>query len=126
MKRIIHGALVMIPAIFAAHNAVSEEAQRAASKAELAALVAKIKNVAKDPESVRIRNVVARRGDDGLFKFCGELNAKNSYGGYTGFQPFSAFAAKNGAHVIYVGVAGIDDPEVAAALCEHDGLTLPY
>ena len=33
----------------------------------------------KDPESTKFRNVK---------KYCGEVNAKNSYGGYTGFKRF--------------------------------------
>ncbi|KWZ43433.1 MULTISPECIES: hypothetical protein [pseudomallei group] len=125
MRPNVRAAIVMTAALFVSHNAASDEAQRTASKAELAAIIAKIKSVAKDPDSVRVRNVVAHQGDNGLFRFCGELNAKNSYGGYTGFQPFSAFAAKNGARVAYVGVVGIDNPELAAAACERDGLTLP-
>lgn len=125
MRPSIRAALVMTAALFISHNAMGAEAQRQASKAELTAITTKIKSVAKDPDSVRVRNVVARRDDDGLVKFCGELNAKNSYGGYTGFRPFSAFAAKNGARVTYVDVFGIDDPELAATACERDGLTLP-
>ncbi|WP_124919310.1 hypothetical protein [Burkholderia cepacia] len=125
MRPIIRAALTVTTALFVSHNAMSAETQRQASKAELTSITTKIKSVAKDPDSVRVRNVVARRDDDGLVKFCGELNAKNSYGGYTGFRPFSAFAAKNGARVTFVEVFGIDDPELAATACERDGLTLP-
>ena len=33
----------------------------------------------KDPESAKFQNIKG---------YCGEVNAKNSYGGYTGFKPF--------------------------------------
>lgn len=38
----------------------------------------------KDPMSVQFKDL--RLGKDGTL--CGELNAKNAYGGYTGFKPF--------------------------------------
>jgi hypothetical protein len=52
----------------------------------------------KDPSSVQFRNlfVVKKpfKSDDGktyqLYALCGELNAKNSYGGYAGFRRFTA------------------------------------
>lgn len=40
----------------------------------------------KDPESVRWQNVFL--ADSRLQTLCGEVNAKNSYGGYTGFKRF--------------------------------------
>lgn len=39
----------------------------------------------KDPESVRFRDVFVMRES-----VCGEVNAKNSYGGYVGFKRFIA------------------------------------
>jgi len=43
----------------------------------------------KDPSSVEFRNVKAKEfGNDGDIIVCGELNAKNSYGGYIGFAEF--------------------------------------
>lgn len=42
----------------------------------------------KDPSSTQFRNLFAitrGRGDDTV---CGEINAKNSYGAYTGFREF--------------------------------------
>jgi len=49
----------------------------------------------KDPESARFRDVKSRRFTDGrgdeVFGVCGEINAKNSYGGYIGFRGFVAY-----------------------------------
>lgn len=41
----------------------------------------------KDPESARFRGVFVMRDS-----VCGEVNAKNSYGGYIGFKRFIAIA----------------------------------
>lgn len=46
----------------------------------------------KDPDSAQFRNLVVRKifKDNGtvLYNVCGEINAKNSFGGYVGFRPF--------------------------------------
>ncbi len=41
----------------------------------------------KDPDSAQFRDLVARNtGKD--YAVCGEINAKNSYGGYVGYRQF--------------------------------------
>lgn len=42
----------------------------------------------KDPNSAQFKNVYFHRGSDGIPVSCGEVNSKNSFGGYTGFQKF--------------------------------------
>lgn len=42
----------------------------------------------KDPASVQFRGDRAFTMSNGDVAFCGEVNAKNSYGGYTGFEPY--------------------------------------
>lgn len=45
----------------------------------------------KDPDSANFRNLIIHKGEspkDGRFYVCGEVNSKNSYGGYVGFTPF--------------------------------------
>lgn len=42
----------------------------------------------KDPSSAKFRNVYFHRGADNIPMTCGEVNSKNSYGGYGGFQKF--------------------------------------
>ncbi len=46
----------------------------------------------KDPESVRFRNIkyIKSNDDNDYVKgtVCGEYNAKNGYGAYTGYKPF--------------------------------------
>jgi hypothetical protein len=53
----------------------------------LAAEEAKIRQVLIDPESARFRNDFALR-KDGEPVVCGEINYKNSLGGYVGYQRF--------------------------------------
>lgn len=42
----------------------------------------------KDPDSAQFRNVYFHKGQDGIPVTCGEVNSKNSLGGYSGFQHF--------------------------------------
>ncbi|WP_420722498.1 hypothetical protein [Hwanghaeella sp. LZ110] len=48
---------------------------------------AAVLSVLKDPESAQFRNVFITTPTQGT-AVCGEVNAKNSYGGFTGFQYF--------------------------------------
>lgn len=57
---------------------------------KLAAFKAAAADAMKDPQSVqfrKLRGVKDAKEHEGL---CGEMNAKNSYGGYTGFKSFYA------------------------------------
>ncbi|MCO8103128.1 hypothetical protein NI401_09485 [Acinetobacter indicus] len=74
-----------------ASEKAAEQAQRDAKKAELSHRVAiqtdsriALKNYLKDPDSAEIRN---HNGN------CGEVNSKNSFGGYSGFKRFIASPA---------------------------------
>jgi len=53
-----------------------------------------------DPDSARFRNVWAMRypvqGQADAAIFCGEVNARNRFGGYVGFEPFMALG-----HTVY-------------------------
>ena len=48
-----------------------------------------IKNRMKDPESIQFRNLREIKNSLNVQTLCGELNGKNSYGGYGGFRSFS-------------------------------------
>ena len=48
---------------------------------------AAVVSVLKDPGSAQFQNVFITTPRQGM-AVCGEINAKNSYGGYTGFQYF--------------------------------------
>lgn len=50
----------------------------------------------KDSDSAKFRNVYFHRGSDNIPMTCGEVNSKNSYGAYIGFQRFiSAGTSEN-------------------------------
>lgn len=49
---------------------------------------AAVKAKLKDPSSAQFRNVYFHRGADGIPMTCGEVNSKNSFGGYSGYQRF--------------------------------------
>lgn len=48
-----------------------------------------IKDLMKDPESTQFRNIKEIVNTQGNHVLCGQINSKNSYGGYVGFKPFS-------------------------------------
>ena len=54
----------------------------------------------KDPTSVMIKNVRLMNGPRGKF-YCGEVNGKNSYGGYAGYTYFRSLT---------VGLKGVVEP----------------
>jgi len=47
-----------------------------------------VKTRLKDPSSAQFRNVYFHRGADNIPVSCGEVNSKNGFGGYVGFQRF--------------------------------------
>jgi hypothetical protein len=60
--------------------------------------------VLKDPESARFGSIIAgQRTSSPAIVVCGFVNAKNSFGGYTGEQPFT-------------GILGDDPPKFAVAM----------
>lgn len=48
-----------------------------------------VKQLMKDPDSTNFRNVREITNTLGNKVLCGQINSKNSYGGYVGFMPFS-------------------------------------
>lgn len=61
---------------------------RELTKAEKATIARVIKQGLKDPDSAKFRWVPYRYPEKGAGSYCGYVNAKNSYGGYTGFEQF--------------------------------------
>lgn len=73
-------------------ESTAESAAHAQENRELTATVtgeAGVKNTLSDPESAQFRNEHIVRNGDALV-LCGEVNAKNQMGGYTGFVRFVA------------------------------------
>lgn len=77
MKKIILGCLIGLFLIGCSQS--EAEKQRIQKQKDEETIKEYVKENLKDPESVKFRNV-----NNG----CGELNAKNSFGGYIGFKRF--------------------------------------
>ena len=50
----------------------------------------KLEESLRDPGSAKYEDVAAHRVSSGGYVFCGKINAKNGFGGYTGFERFIA------------------------------------
>lgn len=74
--------LVVVIGIYFSTSGNSQERQWAEQGKEW------VKLKLKDPESAQFRGVHARSGPENLPVTCGEVNSKNSLGGYVGFQRF--------------------------------------
>ena len=72
----------------------------------------------KDPDSAKFGFMAAIKDGDGA-RVCGVVNAKNSYGGYTGDVPFIADYSPR-SHLAVLGVIGgtPDANYVAIKMCE--------
>lgn len=75
----------------------------------------------KDPDSLQVRNPVYKAKGASTWIMCGEYNAKNSYGGYTGFKRFMAVAGldRTGKKMAYAVAA---TETVAMQLCADEGM----
>lgn len=72
-----------------------------------------VKSTLVDPESARWREIRIVRPDF----VCGEVNAKNSFGGYTGFSRFLVWEYR-----IYLGGKHLSDTEIFACCMSMAGL----
>jgi len=63
-----------------------------------------VKGRLKDPDSAQFRNV--RRLPDG--DICGEVNSKNGFGGYVGFQHFWIVRPQASQPEVHLGIEAID------------------
>lgn len=73
----------------------------------------------KDAESARIRRLQTNKVE-GTLHLCGEVNSKNSYGAYVGYEKFygMVFPRPNGKDLYFViGVGG-----ASAEMCKSNGM----
>lgn len=104
MKRAILGVLVAL----ASWTALADVSFKVDEKKVRAALEDRL----KDAESARIRRLQVNKVDGNLH-LCGEVNAKNLYGAYVGFEKFYGmiFPRSNGKdlyHILGVGSASAE------------------
>lgn len=90
MKKII--AVTMLLILVACAPALTEKSTFAPSEEQLASAKSAVVYDLKDPSSAQFRNMrgiqaKAETGKSATY-ICGEVNARNSFGGYVGFTPF--------------------------------------
>lgn len=85
-----------------------------ATPEEVEAATALVVERLKDPESARIRNVRVMK--EGGIPVCGEVNARNGFGGYTGYSHFVIMEGSPGSRVVWVDSS---DEAIAAAACSR-------
>ncbi|WEE79281.1 hypothetical protein LZ683_07895 [Comamonas testosteroni] len=83
-------------------------------------LRAALEDSLKDADSAKFKNIRYKPSEVGLWKMCGQVNAKNGYGAYSGFERFIGFAIKNQGESLQYLVLSIG--EAAESLCAKDGL----
>jgi hypothetical protein len=92
---------------------------------------ATIRRALKDPDSASFGDIIGGRNADGVLNVCGWVNAKNSFGGYTGMQPFMGFVMerpsgspdKKPVGFVPLGIGAEDSPRVFSS-CKAQGLAL--
>jgi hypothetical protein len=85
----------------------------------------RVREKLKDPDSARFDGFQGGRDDNGFILVCGWVNAKNSYGGYMGRQPFDGIMIVEGEKIVFVpSSVGGSDPEISATLevCRQQGI----
>jgi hypothetical protein len=79
----------------------SPDTLRELNHAEKIALAKSLSAGLKDPSATQFRWAkVNKTHSDGRYDYCGQLNAKNSYGGYVGYRPFLATIYFNSGKVV--------------------------
>lgn len=88
------------------------------------ALEAGLRRSLKDPESARFGAHRAGLSETGLTTVCGLVNARNSFGGYTGDKPYMASITDKDA-VVVIGMGGTDiQTRAVLEVCGRYGLAL--
>ena len=96
----------------------------AESHAQIKARYMKVlKDHLRDPASAMFRNIQLRRNKNGDIVLCGEANAKNGFGGYTGFQPFIIGTNDDKSLGVFVGSDRLDRSVVMKLCGEAVALT---
>lgn len=84
----------------------------------------------KDPESARFGEMKGMSDNNGAIVVCGLVNAKNSFGGYTGMLPFNGLLSEisNGETkrpFLVLGIGGSElDTRVVLDVCLRHGIRL--
>ena len=84
-----------------------------------------IRKALKDPDSARYGTMTASVNEKGSVTVCGFVNAKNSFGGYTGEKPFVGILSRNLGLFSIIGMGGGESDDFAVRhVCRGAGLTV--
>lgn len=111
-------------------TAVAQEAfVRPTTPKEQLAVIKNIQDKALDAESVKVRDLQVAPDGNGNFLVCGEVNGKNTFGGFTGFLPFfgiiypASDENETRASVIRIGSTEIKQ-KVVQQMCSDAGIII--
>lgn len=91
---------------------------------QLETVQAGVRGSLKDPGSAQFGKIVAAQNSNGETAACGTVNARNSFGGYTGMKAFVASIEKSG-RVTGIAIEGSGYPEGSIrTLCQRRGMIL--
>lgn len=98
------------------------------NKAEIAAVEAGTRSSLKDPDSARFGKMVAGKDSKGEISVCLMVNAKNSYGGYTGETPhFGIFLVNSKPPKFVIAPGSADYPQfrdqAVLKVCSDHGIS---
>jgi len=93
------------------------------SAAQQKAVQEGVRGSLKDPNSAMFRGQLrAARSEEGVTFVCGVVNAKNSYGGYTGDKPFIGGMESDGKFIV-AGMGGTDTESLSViSVCQKYGI----
>lgn len=83
-----------------------------------------IKIVLKDPDSATFGPFIAAKAESGEIGVCGHVNAKNSFGGYTGMSPFIGTLRTNNMFKVAQIGNNREDSEIIKTVCRKMGIQI--
>ncbi|MFN3731289.1 hypothetical protein [Comamonas testosteroni] len=108
--------LLFISAVLAIGSAHAAESYPVDEAKVRSALDSKL----KDSESARLKNLAAKKNGMAVIDLCGDVNAKNSYGAYSGYERFYGVIAPRVDGADVYAILGIGS--AAAEMCRQRGL----
>lgn len=98
----------------------------ALNAAQTDAVEAGVRHGLKDPASAQFRNMRAGQNGESV-TVCGEVNARNSFGGFAGFSPFIGMLSKHKdtgkpAFIVISMESTGNGPIITRKLCSEHGL----
>lgn len=91
MKKFLLSALLFVAPL----AAEAEDRLLTLTEGQLSRVEEAVKSSLRDPDSAKFYDLIAR-GNAAMVTVCGEVNAKNAFGGYAGKMPFSVFLMPEG------------------------------